>query len=108
MWKGWVGGRVAYIAAGMGGVGTSAIPCATCVVCFVQLRLHQLSLHLHSPYCLCELQGQKYEALNMAGLWNIPVIFVCENNHYGGFTDALSCAACAVIHPPQKHVCRWS
>ena len=31
-------------------------------------------------------QGLLFEAMNMAAIWRLPVVFVCENNGYGEFT----------------------
>jgi len=32
-------------------------------------------------------QGSFLEAANMASVWNLPVLFVCENNQYGEYTN---------------------
>lgn len=33
-------------------------------------------------------QGMFHEAINLAALWDLPVIFACENNGYAEFTDS--------------------
>jgi pyruvate dehydrogenase E1 component alpha subunit len=38
-------------------------------------------------------QGVFHESLNMAKLWNLPVLFVCENNFYGIGTDVRTSSA---------------
>jgi pyruvate dehydrogenase E1 component alpha subunit len=32
-------------------------------------------------------EGTFHESLNMAKIWNLPVLYICENNHYGMGTD---------------------
>jgi pyruvate dehydrogenase E1 component alpha subunit len=43
-------------------------------------------------------QGVWHEALNFAKLWNLPVIFVCENNFYGIGTDVRLSSALAEVY----------
>ncbi|MEW6612804.1 MAG: pyruvate dehydrogenase (acetyl-transferring) E1 component subunit alpha [Pseudomonadota bacterium] len=38
-------------------------------------------------------QGTFHETMNMAKIWNLPVLFVCENNHYGIGTADYRCTA---------------
>ena len=42
-------------------------------------------------------EGAFHEALNMAGVWKLPVVFVCENNKYGMSTSTERSTAVADI-----------
>jgi TPP-dependent pyruvate/acetoin dehydrogenase alpha subunit len=33
-------------------------------------------------------QGTFHETVNLAAIWDLPVLFVCENNRYAEFTDS--------------------
>ena len=49
-------------------------------------------------------QGNFHEGLNWARLWELPVLFVCENNHYGIGTSVDRASALADIH---KRTCGY-
>jgi pyruvate dehydrogenase E1 component alpha subunit len=43
-------------------------------------------------------QGQVYESLNMAKIWNLPVLFIIENNHYAMGTSLSRASSVDELH----------
>lgn len=42
-------------------------------------------------------EGAFHEALNLAAVWKLPAVYVCENNQYGEFTSTADATAVTVI-----------
>jgi pyruvate dehydrogenase E1 component alpha subunit len=67
---------------GTNGIVAGALPLATGVGLSIKMQNRpQVAIVFFGDGAINN--GAFHEAMNMAGVWKLPVIFVCENNHYG-------------------------
>ncbi|XP_025227936.1 pyruvate dehydrogenase E1 component subunit alpha, somatic form, mitochondrial isoform X2 [Theropithecus gelada] len=55
--------------------------------------MHMYAKNFYGGNGIVGAQGQIFEAYNMAALWKLPCIFICENNRYGMGTSVERAAA---------------
>uniref|UniRef100_A0A665WFA9 Pyruvate dehydrogenase E1 component subunit alpha, mitochondrial-like n=1 Tax=Echeneis naucrates TaxID=173247 RepID=A0A665WFA9_ECHNA len=56
--------------------------------------MHMYGHHFYGGNGIVGAQGQLFESFNMAALWKLPCIFICENNKYGMGTSVERASAC--------------
>lgn len=71
---------------GANGIVAGGVPIAVGVGLSIKMRkTDQLCLVIYGDGASNE--GAVHESMNMASIWNLPVIYVCENNHYAMSMD---------------------
>jgi len=67
---------------GANGIVGGGIPCATGAALSIKMReTEQVSVSYFGDGAANE--GSCHESMNMAAVWNLPMLFICENNLYG-------------------------
>jgi len=88
---------------GADGIVGAGLPIATGAALAAQLQGegHVAAVFFGDGACQ---EGELHEALNLAAIWKLPLLFVCENNHYGVNTAAAySLAPRTIIRLPETY-----
>ena len=88
---------------GADGIVGAGLPIATGAALAAQLEGENRITAVFFGDGACQ-EGEFHEALNLAAIWKLPLLFVCENNHYGvNTTREYSLAADEIVRIPKAY-----
>ena len=88
---------------GADGIVGAGLPIATGAAMAAQLEGNGTVAAVFFGDGACQ-EGEFHEALNLAAIWKLPLLFICENNHYGVNTpSAYSLAAKEITRMPAAY-----